>query len=63
VPQGVGGRGGVWRAGCEKRIEGRDPHCSAAFYVTRHRPKMVEGRSPKFIWAPCHVMCTAVLIG
>ncbi len=21
------------------------------------------GRSPKFIWAPCHVMCTAVLIG
>ncbi len=20
------------------------------------------GRSPKFIWAPCHVMCTAVLI-
>jgi hypothetical protein len=20
-------------------------------------------RSPKFIWAPCHVMCTAVLIG
>ncbi len=23
----------------------------------------VRGRSPKFIWAPCHVMCTAVLIG
>ncbi len=21
------------------------------------------GRSPKFIWAPCHVMCTAVLTG
>ncbi len=21
------------------------------------------GRSPKFIWAPCHVMCTAALIG
>jgi hypothetical protein len=21
------------------------------------------GRSLKFIWAPCHVMCTAVLIG
>jgi hypothetical protein len=21
------------------------------------------GRSPKFIWAPCHVMCTDVLIG
>jgi hypothetical protein len=21
------------------------------------------GRSPKFIWAPCHGMCTAVLIG
>ncbi len=21
------------------------------------------GRSPKFIWAPCHVMCTAVPIG
>ncbi len=21
------------------------------------------GRSPKFIWAPCHMMCTAVLIG
>ncbi len=21
------------------------------------------GRSPKFIWTPCHVMCTAVLIG
>jgi hypothetical protein len=21
------------------------------------------GRSPKFIWASCHVMCTAVLIG
>jgi hypothetical protein len=21
------------------------------------------GRSPKFIWAPCHEMCTAVLIG
>jgi hypothetical protein len=20
-------------------------------------------RSPEFIWAPCHVMCTAVLIG
>ncbi len=20
-------------------------------------------RSPKFIWAPCHVMCTAVLTG
>ncbi len=20
------------------------------------------GRSPKFTWAPCHVMCTAVLI-
>ncbi len=20
-------------------------------------------RSPKFIWAPCHVMCTVVLIG
>jgi hypothetical protein len=20
-------------------------------------------RSPKFFWAPCHVMCTAVLIG
>jgi hypothetical protein len=20
-------------------------------------------RSPKFIWAPCHLMCTAVLIG
>jgi hypothetical protein len=22
-----------------------------------------EGISPKFIWAPCHVMCTAVLTG
>ncbi len=22
-----------------------------------------RGRSPKFIWAPCHVMCTAVLFG
>jgi hypothetical protein len=21
------------------------------------------GRSPNFIWAPCHVMCTAALIG
>ncbi len=21
------------------------------------------GRSPKFFWAPCHVMCTAVPIG
>jgi hypothetical protein len=21
------------------------------------------GRSPKFVWAPCHVTCTAVLIG
>ncbi len=24
---------------------------------------VASGRSPKFIWAPCHVMCTAVLIG
>jgi hypothetical protein len=29
-----------------------------------HRLNMDHGgRSPKFIWAPCHVMCTAVLIG
>jgi hypothetical protein len=27
-----------------------------------HRLNM-EVRSPKFIWALCHVMCTAVLIG
>ncbi len=25
--------------------------------------KLYGGRSPKFIWAQCHVMCTAVLIG
>jgi hypothetical protein len=28
-----------------------------------HMTNMYVGRSPKFIWALCHVMCTAALIG
>ncbi len=31
--------------------------------ISWHCPFKYGGRFPKFIWAPCHVMCTAVLIG
>jgi hypothetical protein len=37
-------------------------HLSYFLQITRAQVKY-GGRSPKFIWAPCHVMCTAVLIG
>jgi hypothetical protein len=33
-------------------------------WIRGGRPSLkYGGRSPKFIWAQCHVMCTAVLIG
>jgi hypothetical protein len=28
-----------------------------------YRLNMKVDRYPKFIWAPCHVLCTALLIG
>jgi len=41
--------------------------CSSAIQIEQLRQQRSEvrygGRSPKFIWAQCHVMCTAVLIG
>ncbi len=32
-------------------------------YSRDHQYVKYEVRSPKFSWAPCHAMCTAVLIG
>ncbi len=34
-----------------------------SFIYSNHRLNMEVHRSQKFIWAPCHVMFTAVLIG
>ncbi len=48
---------------CERDIEreilAREGECFAALQTQ----VKYEVRYPKFIWAPCHVMCTAVLIG
>jgi hypothetical protein len=47
---------------CQPNIVQTADHAYQVCDSSYHRLN-IEGRSPKFIWAPCHVMCTAVLIG
>ncbi len=53
----------VLEEGGETRLAGRLAATrSSRQHQLQHRLKY-GGRSLKFIWAPCHVTCTAVLIG
>jgi hypothetical protein len=38
-------------------------HVDKAIVTLKMAYAKYGGRSPKVYWAPCHVMCTAVLIG
>ncbi len=50
----------IWR---NSRNLGRQKITQPLSVPATKKVKCYGGRSPKFIWAPCHVMCTAVLIG
>jgi hypothetical protein len=68
----LGGAGGVvhqLRGVCHRvqdhvqRVPQPNTAPTCIIFTCKHRLNKYGGRSLKFIWAPCHVMCTAVLIG